>query len=394
MKIAIVTDVLGEENNGTVVACMNLIRYLKSKGHELHIVCPDEDKEGIEGYYVLKHYSFGIFNKYMKKNGVAPAKADYNIIYDAIKGCDVCHIMLPFSAGKCARIICEQLGIPFTAGFHCQAENISAHLRMSNFRLLNRKIYKNFYKRLYKYTDGIHYPTSFIRDTFEGVVGKTNSYVISNGVNARFVKKEVDKPIEYRDKYVILFTGRFAKEKTHKVLIKAVSISKYKDKIQLIFAGCGPLENKIRKYSNKKLDNKPIMNFFSRDEIVDVINYADLYVHPAEIEIEAISCLEAIKCGLVPVIANSKKCATKAFALDERNLFKNKDSKSLRDKIEYWIEHEDEKEEMKNKYLDYTNQFAQEKCMEKMEEMLIEVSKIKKEPIYYKKNKKRMKKGK
>ena len=54
MKIAIVTDVLGEENNGTVVACMNLIRYLESRGHELHIVCPDETKEGVKGYYILK----------------------------------------------------------------------------------------------------------------------------------------------------------------------------------------------------------------------------------------------------------------------------------------------------------------------------------------------------
>ena len=136
------------------------------------------------------------------------------------------------------------------------------------------------------------------------------------------------------------------------------------------------------------------MNFYSRDEIVDVINYSDLYVHPAEIEIEAISCLEAIKCGLVPVIANSKKCATKAFALDDRNLFKNKDSIDLKNKIEYWIEHSEEKELMKEKYLDYTLEFDQDRCMERMEEMLVEISKKKKDPIIYKKNKKRLKKGK
>lgn len=391
MKIAIVADVLGEENNGTVVACMNLIRYLESRGHELHIVCPDESKRGLKGYYIIPKYSFGIFNKYMNKNGVAPAKADYDIIREALTGCEVCHILLPFSAGKVARIVCEQLGIPFTAGFHAQAENISAHMRMSHFGLLNRKIYKVFYKRLYKYCDGIHYPTEFIKDTFEHVVGKTNSYVISNGVNARFIKKSVSKPEELKDKYVILFTGRYAKEKTHKVLINAVSKSKYSDRIQLIFAGCGPLEKKLKKMSNKKLKNKAIMNFFSRDEIVDVINYSDLYVHPAEVEIEAISCLEAIKCGLVPVIANSKKCATKAFALDNRCLFKNKNAKDLKNKIEYWIEHEEEKKLMEEKYLDFTLQFDQEKCMEKMEEMLIEVSKLNKRPIMYKKNKKRLK---
>ena len=392
MKIAIVADVLGEENNGTVVACMNLIRYLKQRGHELHIVCPDETKEGLEGYYILKHFSFGIFNKYMMKNGVAPAKADYDIIRSAIEGVDVCHILLPFSAGKCARIICEELGIPFTAAFHAQAENISAHAGLSHFGLLNRKIYKIFNKRVFKYADGIHYPTEFIKNVFEHVVGPTKAYVISNGVNARFIRKDVEKPDELKDKFIILFTGRFSKEKTHKVLINAVKKSKYESKIQLIFAGCGPLEKKIRKWGNK-LTNKPIMNFFNRDEMVDVINYSDLYVHPAEIEIEAISCLEAIKCGLVPVIANSKKCATKHFALTDKNLFKNKDSKDLAKKIEYWMEHDSEKEEMRLKYLDFTNKFAQDKCMEDMENMLIEVSKIKKEPIIYMKHKKRMKKG-
>lgn len=33
MKILVVCDVLGKENNGTTIAAMNLIRYLKSRGH-------------------------------------------------------------------------------------------------------------------------------------------------------------------------------------------------------------------------------------------------------------------------------------------------------------------------------------------------------------------------
>ena len=73
-----------------------------------------------------------------------------------------------------------------------------------------------------------------------------------------------------------------------------------------------------------------------------MINIADLYVHPSEIEIEAISCLEAIKCGKVPVIANSPSCATKAFALDDRSLFRVNDARNLSDKIDYWFDHPEE----------------------------------------------------
>ena len=71
------------------------------------------------------------------------------------------------------------------------------------------------------------------------------------------------------------------------------------------------------------------MRFFSRDEMLRVINSADLYVHPAEIEIEAIACLEAISCGLVPVIADSPRSATRFFALGERNLFHFNDPADL-----------------------------------------------------------------
>ena len=44
MKISIICDVLGAENNGTTIAAMNLIRSLKAKGHDVKVVCPDEDK--------------------------------------------------------------------------------------------------------------------------------------------------------------------------------------------------------------------------------------------------------------------------------------------------------------------------------------------------------------
>lgn len=44
MRITIVCDVLGEENNGTTLAAMNLIRSLKAKGHTLTILCPGARK--------------------------------------------------------------------------------------------------------------------------------------------------------------------------------------------------------------------------------------------------------------------------------------------------------------------------------------------------------------
>lgn len=372
MIITVVCDVLGKENNGTTIAAMNLIRSLRKKGHEVRIVCPDEDKKGETGYYVVPKYNLGPLNNYVAKNGVSLAKPVDSIIREAITGSDAVHIMIPFALGGAAVKIAKQLHIPVTAGFHAQAENFTNHIFLMNSDFANKLTYKYFYKNLYKHVDAIHYPTEFIKNVFESVVGKTNAYVISNGVNKAFTKRESLKPAELKDKFVILFTGRYSKEKSHKVLIKAVSLSKNKDKIQLIFAGAGPQHDALVKYSKKLGINMPLFNFYSREELIDVINSADLYVHPAEIEIEAIACLEAITCGLVPIIANSPRCATKAFAMGENNLFRNKDSEDLASKIDYWLDNPKEKEKCSQEYMGYSKKFDHDYCMDQMEQMILE----------------------
>ena len=374
MKVTIVADVLGEENNGTTIACMNLVRYLKQCGDEVKVLCCDKDKKGLPGYYIVptRHYGF-IIDKAIKRNNVTIAKPKKKIILQALEGADVCHIMLPFALGRAALKYAKELGIPVSMGFHCQAENFTAHFGIGMYsRLFNRMMYRRFYNKCYSIVNAVHYPTEFIRQTFEKEVKhKTNAYVISNGVNDQYRHIDITKREAPFDKYYnILFIGRYCKEKTQTVLINAVAKSKYKDKIQLIFAGQGPDKKKMIKLSQKRKIIPPILGFYDRQTLVKIINSCDLYVHASEIEIEAISALEAISCGLVPVISDSKKSATNAFALDEKNLFKNRDAKDLARKIDYWIEHEDVKKEYQIRYKNFAQAFDQSTCMHQMREML------------------------
>lgn len=375
MQLTIIAPVLGEENNGTTVAIMNLIRAMEAKGHKVNVVCPDKDKKGVPGYYVVPISNFGPLNVIFKANNVVPAKADKRIIREACKGSDVVHVAFPFFiGGNCAKYIKTELGIPVTASFHCQAENFSSHiLNFMDNDMFNNYLYRRYNKRLYGYCSAVHYPTDFIRNEFEQVVGKTNDYVISNGVKNTIRKITVEKDERFKDKKIILFTGRLSKEKSHEVLVRAVSLSKYESDIQLIFAGQGPREKKIKKLSKKILTNQPLIGFFPSDELNRIINTADLYVHPSHAEIEAIACLEAIKCGAVPVIANSPKCATKAFALDERSLFKSGDAKDLSDKIDYWFDNEEERKRMSVAYQESASVLSVETCMDQMESMFQDV---------------------
>lgn len=378
MNVLIVCDVLGKENNGTTIAAMNLIRYLIAQGDNVRILCGDQNRKGEPNTFVVPERKCGFLIDYLiHKNNVSLSKPKTKIIKKALEGVNIVHVLLPFAVGAKTAKIARKKGIPVTSGFHCQAENFSAHIfHTMNWKWFNDEVYKHYYKKLYSRVNAIHYPSEFIKNTFENAIKrKTNAYVISNGVNKIYEKQKVERPDELKDKFNILFIGRISKEKSHPILLKAVSLSKYKDNIQLIFAGQGPRENIVYKLVKKYRLNPVIMKFFSRGELLKVINSCDLYVHPSEIEIEAISCLEAIKCGLVPVISDSKRSATNAFALNDKNLFKYNSPQDLANKIDYWIEHPREKEQCSKKYLDYTTKFEQNSCMKKMRNMLLTYAK-------------------
>ncbi|MBO5394796.1 MAG: glycosyltransferase [Clostridia bacterium] len=367
MKITVVADVFGQTNNGTSATASRLVENMKKRGHEVKVVstykCDDKN------YYTVPERNFLFFNNYIKKiNGVALGKPKKSTIAEAIEGADVVHFLLPFKMSKCGIKICIEKGIPFTTAFHCQPENVTSHISLQNVKWLTRWLYKHFKSKFYKKCLYIHCPSQFIADKLVENGYKTKNFVISNGVREEFRPTPSEKPEELKDKICIMLSGRYSNEKRQDVLLKAVNLSKYRDKIQVILAGNGPLRDKIEKLG-EKLPIKPIMCFLSKEELISTINYCDLYVHASDIEIEGIGCMEAISCGIVPVLSNSKNAALYQFTLSENNLFEAGNEKDLAEKIDWWIEHPEEKAEMSKKYVEFMEQFKIERCMDKMEEM-------------------------
>ena len=376
MNITIVCDVLGEANNGTSLAAYNLINTLVEKGHNVKVVCPDPDKMGRQGYYILRELNVGPFNGYLKKNGVSLARGDKTVIYQACKDADIVHGLVPFSASKKALRFCHKNGIPFTAGFHMQAENFTSHIFLMASNLVNKATYSFLWSTYFNKVDGVHYPTTFIRD-YVAQYNKKNvpAYVISNGVNFKyFYPNKVERPAELKNKFIIIMSGRLSKEKNQQELLYAVKRSKYEKDIQIMLTGDGPRKNYLMKLIKKlNFTNPPIQKLYKHEELHDALWMGDLYVHTSIVEIEAISCLEAIACGMVPVIADSRKSATRKFAIDDRCLYKSRNIQDLTDHIDYWIEHKEEKEKLSEKYREFIKQFDFEDCMNRMEQMLVEV---------------------
>lgn len=368
MVIVLVMDQFDVEGNGTTVSAKRFAEALAKRGNEVRIVTTG--KEGPNRYIVKEKH--GLVAYFARKQKLTLGKPEREVLEEAFKGADVIHFMLPLYLSSTGKKIADEMHLPTTTAFHMQPENVTFNIGMKNLEFLNSFVYWFLNNTFYKNFEYIHCPSGFISNELVKHGYKANIYTISNGVDPIFTRSEKNKKSEL---FTILMVGRYSPEKRQDILIDAISKSRYNEKIRLILAGSGPKEKKLKALANKKLANPAIFGFFSKPDLLEIIRNADLYVHASEVEIEAISCIEAFACGLVPVISNSTKSATRQFALDDRSLFKINNSEDLSMKIDYWIEHEEERKAMSIKYAEHAENYRLEKSIDQIMEMFNEAVK-------------------
>ena len=367
MKILIVIDQFDNSNNGTTISARRFAKGLQEAGNEVYVVSTGDNQN--EYKFNLKELPLppGI-SHIIKSQGMSFAIPNTEILEKAISSVDVVHFYMPFFISKAGLKICEKLNVPHTAAFHVQPENITYSIGLGTKTKVNDFIYTHYRDTFFNRFTHIHCPSQFIADELKKHGYTAKLHVISNGVDDEFKYYPKEKLPEFKDKFVITMIGRYSNEKRQDVLIEAISKSKYANKIQLVLAGKGPKQEKYQKLG-KVLPNPPVMKFYPTDELIDLLKSTDLYVHSADAEIEAISCIEAFACGNVPIIANSKNSATKQFALVKESLFEAGNSNDLANKIDFWIEHEDYRKEMEIKYSKHAKNYRLKNSIVKIEEM-------------------------
>lgn len=369
MKILIVIDQFDQDNNGTTISARRFAKALEQRGHEVSIV--STGKEAANKYTVKELKLLPVVSHIVKSQGMSFAIPSKEVLTRAIRQADVVHFYLPFALSTQGLKIAEKLQVPHTTAFHMQPENVTYTLKLGTNTKVNDKIYFYLRDHFYNRFSHIHCPSRFIADELKNHGYTAKLHVISNGVDDIFSYQRREKRPQWKDKYVVTMVGRLSNEKRQDVLIEAIKKSRYEKQIQLVLAGNGPKYNSYLKQT-QNLSNPPFIKFMNQEELLEVLSMTDVYVHASDAEIEAISCIEAFACGNVPIIANSTKSATPQFALDERSLFEAGNNDDLANKIDYWIENEEERVNMQKQYAQSAKQYTLSKSMEKMEEMFLE----------------------
>lgn len=369
MKILIVIDQFDSGNNGTTMSAIRFAKALEHHGNEVYVV--STGKEAQNKYVVKELPLLPIVSHIVHSQGMRFALPDKKTLKEAIRGMDVVHFYLPFGLSVHGLKIAKELGVPYTAAFHMQPENITYTIGLGKKEKINDIIYRFYRNKFYNQFKHIHCPSQFIAKELKRNGYTAKLHIISNGVDPEFVYKRKEKQGKLKDKFVITMIGRYSNEKRQDVLIEGVAKSKYEKQIQLVLAGKGLKEKEYRELG-KKLTNAPILKFFEKEELLELLAMTDLYVHSADAEIEAISCIEAFSTGCVPIISNSPKSATRQFALGENNLFEHGNSQKLAEKIDYWFEHPEERKNMEKQYSQYGKDFSIDKSILKIEEMFKE----------------------
>lgn len=362
MNIVIVIDLVDLKTNGSVMTALRFTDGLKARGHEVKIVAIGAG--GKNDCPVGERY-IPLVTEVSAKNQIKFGKFEKEKIKKTFEGADIVHFIFPFQLEKKCKKLADEMGIPTTAAFHVQPENFSYNMHLGSFRPLCNFLYFKFKHEFYKDFKRIHCPSACIAKQLERHNYDAELYVISNGYDKNFVPPEVKNKNE---KFEIVMVGRLSPEKNQKVIISAIAKSRYKDNIRLTLLGNGA-KKKARAKQAAKLGVELNFGFLTKTELIPFLQQADLYVHSAKCETEAIACLEAIACGLVPVIADSKLSATPQFALDKRSLFANNDDSSLAAQIDYWYENPAEREKMGKRYAQSAKKYSLENSIMLTERM-------------------------
>lgn len=367
MKVLFVINGYYTKGNGLSGSARRTVKKLKEAGIDVKVLSVrNSDPNGPQPDFVLSDFHIPLFDTLVKKQGYEFSKTDKSVIREAVSWADVVHLEEPFFLQYETCKIAKELNKPLTGTYHLHPENLFASVGLDRVHFFNKRTMIIWRDYVFNNCKILQCPTENVKGRLLRYKFKPELRVISNGLVMEDLLTKTDEDIKDTDindaKYRIITIGRFSAEKDLTTLLKAMKYCRHSQDIRLIFAGRGPKKNKLERMANRLvkrgiLKYPPIFGFYTLKELQKLSCSVDLYIHCAYIEVEGLSCMEAIQVGIVPIIAKGRYTATSQFALTDMSTYLSKDPKDLADKIDYWLDHDELRKEEAKKYIGLGNKY-------------------------------------
>jgi 1,2-diacylglycerol 3-alpha-glucosyltransferase len=339
MKILFTTESYYPIIDGGAIAQHRIVHALVNRGHDVRVIAPsfsfhntvDEDDGStiyrpraiLLPFYMNNKYHFTPFPLFYVKE-----------ILEVFKP-DLINVCSPYPISICAMLWAKKKHIPIVGSIHILPENILAPFFSS---LLYQPLVRytwSYLIRFYNQVDWATVPTETGATMYKEKGLDTPITAISNGVdtelfkptnNGQYLRERFNLP----DRPLVLYSGRINQEKNVDVLVRAIPEILKEVDAHFLFCGSGGLKPELIALTQKLgvADHTTFIDFLDWGDYPNIYSLADVFVMPAESELQSIVTLEAIASGVPPVVVN-KGAVPELASSGNGLLFEPKDSAQL-----------------------------------------------------------------
>jgi 1,2-diacylglycerol 3-alpha-glucosyltransferase len=368
MKILFTTESYYPIIDGGAIAQHRIVHELIKKGHDVRVIAPAfsfentvEDENGstiyrprafVLPFYMNNKYHFSPFPLlYVKK------------IIEEFKP-DVINVCSPYPISICAMILAKKKHIPLVGSIHILPENVLAPFFSSSLYPRMVKYTWSYLVYFYNRVDWATVPTQTGAIMYQENGLKTPVITISNGVNTEMFKptnkgEYLRERFNLPEKPLILYTGRINQEKNVDVLVKAIPFVLKNIDAHFLFCGSGGLKPEMIKLTQELGVNAhtTFIDFLDWTDYPNIFPLADVFVMPAESELQSIVTLEAIATGVPPIVVN-KGAVPELVGAQNGLVFEPQDSTQLANNIITILSDEQLRNTMKKNSLKLSEQHS------------------------------------
>jgi glycosyltransferase involved in cell wall biosynthesis len=257
---------------------------------------------------------------------------------------DVIHIHSPVVLGNVAQLLAGGLRKPVVVTNHYLPMNLGHAL--SNDPFFGKPFSNVTYTYLVHFCNRCEYVTSPTKTALDLLYEhglRAPARTISNGIDLKhFCPGPRDETLRQRlnlpaDRPLLLSVNRLSPEKRIDVLIEAVG--KMRSPIHLAIASTGPAEVELRaKVDELNLhEHVSFLGFISDLDLVPLYRLADIFGIASEADLQSLTTMNALACGLPVVAANAYALPELVHHTENGFLFKPGDSSEMASYLELLV---------------------------------------------------------